>query len=89
MYWSSENLRVLIQLPLYDQKMGVRCGTDENRIIGLTFYEGTLDAQQYINEMLNSFFVNLAPAEGRFSNFMQDSTTPHTANETIPVCLGN
>jgi hypothetical protein len=34
--------------------------------------EGTLEAEQYINEVLNPFFINLAPAEERFGYFMQD-----------------
>jgi hypothetical protein len=42
-----------------------------NRIIGPIFYEGTLDAQRYINEILNPFFVNLPPAEERSGYFME------------------
>jgi hypothetical protein len=80
---SSENPHVPIQLPLHDQKVGVWCAVSANHIVGLIFYERTLDAQRYINEILNPFFMNLAPAEGRFSSFMQDGVTPHTAKETI------
>jgi hypothetical protein len=59
------------------------CAISANRIIGLIFYERTLDPQQYINKILNPFFVNLAPAEEIFGYFMQDGKTPRTAKETI------
>jgi hypothetical protein len=52
------------------------------------FYEGTLDAQQYFNKILNQFFVNFVPIEERLGYFMKDGNTPHTANETIQALCG-
>jgi hypothetical protein len=55
-YWNSENPHALIQLSLYDRKIGVWCAISETRIFGPIFYEGTPDAQRYINEILHPFF---------------------------------
>jgi hypothetical protein len=55
------------------------------------FYEGTHDAQRYINKILNPFFINSAPTEERFGYFVQDGATPHTQlrklSEHYAVCL--
>jgi hypothetical protein len=56
--------------------------------VSLIYYEGILDAERDINEILNPFFINLAPAEEGYGYFMQDGMTPHTAKETIWVLCG-
>jgi hypothetical protein len=67
--------------------VGVRCAFSANRIIEPIFYEGTLDAQLYINEMLYQFFFNLAPAEERFGYFIH--TQLRKLSDHYAVCLGN
>jgi hypothetical protein len=74
---SSENSHVLFQLPFYNQKKSLWCAIRANHFFELIFYEGTLDTERYINEILNPFFVNLAPAEEGFGYFMQDGMGPH------------
>jgi hypothetical protein len=59
-----------------------------NRIVRSIFYEGTLDAERYINEVFIPFFINLAHAEERFGYFMQGSATLLTAKETIRALRG-
>jgi hypothetical protein len=67
----------------FSPRKPLQCAISANHIIGPIFYEGTLDARRYINETLNPFFVNLAPAEERFGYFTQDGATPHMAKETM------
>ncbi|PNF19933.1 hypothetical protein B7P43_G11471, partial [Cryptotermes secundus] len=74
-YSSSEYFHVLIQPPLYHEEIRILCAISTNRITGPIIYKGTLDAQRYINEILNPFCVNLESTEERFGYFMQDSAT--------------
>jgi hypothetical protein len=47
-----ENFHALIQLPLYDQNIGIWCVINANCITG-PILEGILDAQQYINKVIH------------------------------------
>jgi hypothetical protein len=58
-----------------------------NRIIRPKFYEGTLDPEGYINGILNTFFVDLAPAEQRFGYFIDDSTHSQRNYSSIMRCV--
>jgi hypothetical protein len=90
-YLSSENPRALIQLPLYDQK-AYDVSISANCIFGPIFYEGILDAQRYINQILNSFFFNLAPAEENpiiLCKTTRLQTQLTKLSEHYAGCLGN
>jgi hypothetical protein len=54
-----------------------------NNIIGPIFYEETLDAEWYIDEILNPLYSNMEPAEARLGYIIQDGASPRTAKETI------
>jgi hypothetical protein len=82
----SENPHVLIQLSLNDHKIGFRCAISANSTIGPIVYEGTLDADRNIHEILSPFCINLA--EERFGYFIQDGATPHIAKVTIRELRG-
>jgi hypothetical protein len=51
--------------------------------IGSTFYEGNLDAERYINEILNPYYVNFATAE----EISSDSTHSYGNNPSIMLCV--
>jgi hypothetical protein len=78
MCWSSKNPHAPNSTSPLRTKYRLWCA-----ISARVFYLGVLDAERHINEILNPFFINLAPAEQRSSYFMQDGATWHTAKETI------
>jgi hypothetical protein len=55
-YWSTENPRFIHKLPLYDERIDVRCAISARWIIGLMFYDDTINAARYVNNTLSPFF---------------------------------
>jgi hypothetical protein len=43
------------ELPLHDERIGVWCAISTCRIIGPIFYDSTLNAARYVNNILSSF----------------------------------
>jgi hypothetical protein len=78
-YWSAENPRFIHKLPHHDERIGVWCVICAHRIIGPIFYEDTVNAARYMNNILSPFFTELAKEERLYGVFQQDSATAHTA----------
>jgi hypothetical protein len=56
-YWSAENPGIVHELPLYDETIGVWCAMSARRVIGPIFYDYTVNAVRYVNNILRPFFV--------------------------------
>jgi hypothetical protein len=84
-YWSAENPRLIHELPLHDEKIGVLCAISAHTIIGPIFYDNTVNAARYVNGILSPFFTELAEEERLYSVFQQDSATTHMAYISLEV----
>ena len=71
------------ETPLHDENIGVWCAVNAYRVIGLIFYETTINAQRYRDDILTSFFEQLTVIECQSVYFQQDSATAHTAHQTL------
>ena len=47
------------------------------------FYDGTINAERYRNNILAPFFEQLTDTECRSGYFQQDSATAHTADQSL------
>lgn len=81
--WSSENPHFFVEEPLHPQKVGVWAGICRRRLVGPIFFEGTLTAARYRDEILTLFINQLDDEELLNGYFQQDGATAHTSRETI------
>ena len=65
------------------KKIGVWCAINGYRIIGPIFYDGTINAERYRNNIPAPFFEQLTDNECRSEYFQQDSATTHTADQSL------
>jgi hypothetical protein len=78
-YWRAENPRFIHELPLPDEEIGVWCAINACRIIGTIFYNDTVNALRYVNNILRPFLSELREEERLYGVLQQDSATAHTA----------
>lgn len=83
--WSSENPHEFIESPLHSQKIGVWMAVSRRRIIGPTFFEGTVNAERYRRNLLEPFFQSLHDDELTHGYFQQDNATAHKTRETLAL----
>lgn len=93
-FWAEENPHVIMETPLYPQKITVWCGIWSGGVIG-PFFESedgtalTVNGVRY-RAMLNDFFLPSLDdigAEDMF--FQQDGATCHTSGETMALLNEN
>lgn len=81
--WSTEKPNFMREVPLHPQKVGVWAALSRRRIVGPYFFEGTLNAERYREEILRRFFDELHEDELQIAYFQQDGATAHTSHETL------
>ena len=62
-YYATEKPNFVHETPLHYQKIGVWCAINGYRIIGPIFYDGTINAERYRNNILAPFFEQLKDTE--------------------------
>lgn len=81
--WSSENPHVFQENDLHPIKIGIWVAMSRRRIIGPIFFDGTINAARYQENILNVFVNELHDDELQHGYFQQDGASAHTAARTI------
>jgi hypothetical protein len=76
-YWSSQNPHLTHEVLLHPVKFGVWCVVSA-RIVGLVFFNETVNCKRYVQVILGYFFPELTEEERLYGLFQKDSATPHT-----------
>jgi hypothetical protein len=79
-YWAAENPHLMHEQPL--QKIGVCCAVSGTRIIGLIFFERTVNTEVYMN-IFEEFCAQLTEEERQSFLFQQDGATCHTSRVSL------
>jgi hypothetical protein len=58
------------------------------RITGLIFYAETINSERYVGLIVTEFFRQLIEEELSYAWLQQDSTTAHTADDTLMALEG-
>jgi hypothetical protein len=77
-HWISQNPHLTHEAPLQPVKVGVWCALSA-RIVGLVFFNETINFERYVWVILGQFFSELTEEERLYHWFQQDSATGHTA----------
>lgn len=83
--WSAENPHVFVETPLHPEKIGVWAAISARRLIGPIFFNGSINAERYREEILQPFFNELHDDELREGYFQQDGARPHCTAETLQL----
>jgi hypothetical protein len=89
--WGSENPRIIVEKPLYPQRVTVWCGFWAGGVIGPYFFENnegetvTVNAQRYRTMLTDFLWPILDEMDVGDVYFQQDGATSHTSGETIAL----
>lgn len=81
--WSAENPYAFRETPLHPQKLGVWIGLSRRRLVGPIFFQGTINALRYREEILEPFINQLDDQELREGYFQQDGSPVHCTLENL------
>lgn len=81
--WSNDNPHYFVESGLHPLKVGIWVAMSRRRIIGPIFFDGTINAERYQNNILEPFINQLHDDELHEGYFQQDGARPHTAQRTL------
>ncbi|KAJ4432161.1 hypothetical protein ANN_20777 [Periplaneta americana] len=81
--WNANNPYEFIETPLHAEKIGVWAAMSRRRITGPIFFDETVNATVYREQLLQKFFEEVHDDELQKRYFQQDGATAHTAGSTI------
>jgi hypothetical protein len=81
-YWSLQNPHLTHQVLLHPKKVGGWCAASA-RIVGLVFFQETINCERYVQAILGQFFPELTEEERLYGWFQQDSATAQTARMSM------
>ena len=74
-----------IQTPLHEEKTGVWVGMSRRHIVRPIFFSVTLNSQQYCDNIVYPFIVQLKEDGLDKAYFQQDGTTAHAAHMSVAL----
>lgn len=81
--WSTDNTNFIRETPLHCPKIGIWVALSRRRLIGPIFFEGTITAERYQNNILQPFIDQQDDEELQHGYFQQDNARPHVARTTM------
>lgn len=81
--WCAENPHIFRENPLHPLKIGVWVAVSRRRLVGPIFFDGTVTAQRYRDEILNNFINQLHDDELQNGYFQHDGATCHTTEVNL------
>jgi hypothetical protein len=79
-YQGADNPRFIHEHPLHYEKIDVCCAISARMIIGSVFYDDTVNAFRYVNNIVRQFLAELIEEERLYGVLQQNSAIAHTTH---------